>query len=353
MDYNRGLIIVEPYGDYIVDYSKTIIVKSKNFSTITNNKMLLIQNKLGIAIIILDSPYELTINQFNKLYKKHKINSKDRLDWWPSYKILYAYNILFLQVFPKPILLDYPQGPQVAVLSQNIIYKKVFVGTSGFLDYTTKNRINSIEINYTFYKFPSITFVNKLKSYDIVYSVKVNRAITHYKQLLDVANLWKKFYNLFEPIHDKIKCFLFQFSPHFLPTDNSINKIKKFAKLLNHKHNYVFEFRHPDWNNHIALLNKLNIIFCSSDYLYPLFRTMHFNILKNKCYIRLHGPNRDNNNQIMYKGRYNVNDLKKIYDFINYNKIYETYLYFNNTDSSNDATVNSEQFVKKLNKINM
>jgi uncharacterized protein YecE (DUF72 family) len=314
--------------------------------------MLLIQNKLGIGIIILDTPYEITINQFNKLYNKHRINSKDRLDWWPSYKILYAYKILFLQVFTKPFLIDYPPGPQVAVLSHNIIYKKVFAGTSGFLDYTTKNCINSIEINYTFYKFPSITFVNKLKTYDLVYSIKVNRAITHYKQLLNVANLWKNFYNLFEPIHDKIKCFLFQFSPRFLPTQNSIDKIKKFAKILNNKHNYVFEFRHSDWNNYIAFLNKLNIIFCSSDYLYPSFNTIPFSIHKNKCYIRLHGPIRTND-QIVYKGLYNVNNLKKIYDFINYNKVYETYLYFNNTDSNNDAITNATQFVKKINKINL
>lgn len=342
-DLTKGLIITYPYATYIIDYKKTIIVKSRKFSNISNQKMLLIETKIGLSTIELEDPYEIDLKEFKKLYKYHLITEKDRITWWPEYKKLYVYKISYIKLFNKPILLDYKTGPQVVVNMHNIIIKKMFIGVSGFIVKPIEYKTNSVEVNTTFYKFPTKTLIQNLSKYDLVYSIKVSQIITHFKQLENVDKLWKTFYNLFEPIKSKIKCFLFQFSEKFIPNKISLDKIKKFSKLLDKEHHYVFEFRNTEWFNkkYIDFINKLNLHFCS---LYS-FDTELFTKYKNIFYIRLHGTKE------MYKGSYNYDKLAKIYDYIKNNQVHESYIYFNNTDDDS-AIKNSLTFYNKFNNAN-
>src|SRR5271154_5436726 len=105
LHFYRGIILTEPYGSFIKTGTKKIIVKSKKFASIVNHDLLLIENKIGLGIIQLAAPYAINLKEFKKLYPKHLITETDRMTWWPSYHILYAYNIMTFKKFLKPILL--------------------------------------------------------------------------------------------------------------------------------------------------------------------------------------------------------------------------------------------------------
>lgn len=370
LSYYRGLIIVYPYGTLIKKRSKKLIVKSKYVSSIINKKLLLIEDKLGLGFIKLSEPKKINLNQFSKLTRQHLITEADRYTWWPNHKELYSYPITRLQIFKKPLLLDYPTGPQITVKPENISLKKIFVGMSGY-DYKniypahTKDRLeyygqhlNSVEINYTFYKNPTKKFVDHMKKYDLKYSIKVNQNITHYKQLHDVKQLWHDFYWSLEDIHGEIICFLFQFSPRFVYNLTNFQKIKDLAKFLNKNHQYSFEFRDSAWFNEkvYTFFNKHDLIIVLS----------HVNNDKgwagnlengwnpplkdwpvsNNIYFRLHGTTGQ------YSGSYTSSYLANMFNVISEHNIKSAMIYFNNSYST-DAWLNANTLYKKFNYYNM
>lgn len=119
-DFYRGLIIVYPHANYIIDGSKSIIIKSLYLPSIVDKQLLLIQNKKAIGLLKLRSPKEIDIKTFSKLYNKHRITEEERKKWWKNKRKLYLYKIYDLKVFKKPIIITYPQGPQVLVKPENI-----------------------------------------------------------------------------------------------------------------------------------------------------------------------------------------------------------------------------------------
>lgn len=315
LDFFRGLILVEPYGKYISNSTKNIIIKSKKIETITKKKLLLIENKLGLGIIILGEIIKIDLDQFAKLKKYHRIPESDRIKWWSGYRYLYAYSIIFTQSYRLPLLLNYPTGPQITVRPENISISKVFVGTSGYhysqmypkntkfmLDYYSKY-LNSVEINYTFYRQPSKQSILNLGKYDLMYSIKVHKYITHNKKLRRIKTFWEKFYRSFHPIHHKIICFLFQFSPKFYLNQENFNRIKKISKILNKQHSYAFEFRERKWMNDenvnnlfrqnqwiLVISNVTNIDNWAGDLndgFNPSLSKYHFT--SNYVYFRMHG----------------------------------------------------------------
>lgn len=370
MEFQNALIITYPYGTLIKKTLKKIIVKSKNIKSITDNKLLLIENKLGLGIIELATPYKINLNEFNKLRKKHLISEHDRLTWWPKYKILYVYNIIYWKSFKIPILLDYPSGPQIVVKTNNIIIKKIYVGTSGYyykniypdnqkdlLNYYS-NYLNAVEINYTFYKNPNKKFIKHLMMYDLKYSIKVNKTITHYKQLKNINKLWKSFYNIFKPLYNKIICFLFQFNSRFKYNNKNLNKLYKLEKLLDNKHRYAFEFHDIEWFN-----EKIYYLFKKNNWMIVILNVDNINgwignlkdgwnpdinklkIISDSLYFRLHGSSGQ------YIGLYKSHVLNEIWNCIAKHKIKKAFVFFNNTDDGN-AWINATKFYKYLNPLN-
>ena len=204
----RGLIIVKPYGTLIKNKKKNLIVKSKNIKSIINVNLLLIENKIGLGIIKLGNSKKINLKEFKKLEKFHKIKKEDRIKWWTKYKNLYAYPIIETKFYGKPLLIVYPTGPQITIIPNNIIIKKIYIGISGYyyknmypvgvknlLEYYSNN-FYSVEINSSFYHLPSKSFIDNLKKYDLVYSIKVNKYITHNKKLKNVKKYWLDFYKI-------------------------------------------------------------------------------------------------------------------------------------------------------------
>jgi len=322
MDYYRGLIITHPYG-----------------TLIANKPLLLIEDKIGLGIIELSEPVQITLNEFSKLQKYHQITESDRIKWWPTYNILYAYTVTKRFFFKKKLFLDYKTGPQITVLPSNIVLKNIFIGTAGLVTNSFKTYpLSFIEINYTFYRYPNASFISKLKTYGLKYSIKVNRLITHSKQLSNVQLLWKKFYELFVPIYDQIICFIFQFSKKFMFNESNIIKLQKLS--LSPKHQYAFEFRESGWYNNELVTELFKrkkwtqcVVYVSNHLKWADNLSDGFNpklskvvTTSNIFYIRLHGT------KGQYVGSYSNNLLNKLIELVRRYNIHTIVVVFNNTN---------------------
>lgn len=372
LKFHRGLIIVYPYGTYIKQGQKKVIVKTKVFTQIIGKDLLLIEDKLGLGLIELGYPKKINLRQFKKMYHLHLITEEDREKWWPTYKELYAYPVIKKSIFRIPILLYYTTGPQVTIKPKNVYLKNIMIGMSGYYykymyPKKTKNlfdyysdHFNSLEVNSTFYSLPHRSTITNLKEHNLVYSIKVHKYITHTKQLKNVKVFWKKFYNQFKPIYDKIACFLFQFSPRFYFNKNNLDKLEKLSTFLNKKHNYAFEFRNSGWFDNekvtklfkkhkwtLVIINVHNTNSWAGDLVNGFSPPLNkYEMTSDIVYIRMHGS------RGQYWGDYEKKDFKNIFNFVKNKPIKTAFIYFNNTDKHASAMRNAMQLMGNFNTYN-
>lgn len=182
---------------------------------------------------------------------------------------------------------------------------------------------NSVEINNTFYCFPTTNTINKWYAQvpeEFTYSLKVNRIITHFKKFENIETPLQKFYQMGSLLKEKLESFLFQLSPSF--TYNP-SRLQNILDNLDHGYRNVLEFRHPSWwNRHVyETLVKNNIIFCSVSGLGLPDEVICIN---DSVYLRFHGfP--------LYKGSYTEEELFFWGANIKHTKAKNIWIYFNNT----------------------
>ena len=354
-DLYRGIIIVYPHGDFIVDGSKKIIVKSRAFYNAVDKPLLLIQDKYALGIIYLRDIKEIGLDEFNKKRNLHRITEEERNKWWPDKKILYEYRIDVNEIFMAAIPVDYKPGPQVFVKIENIIFRqKIYIGTCGY-DYkwdefynnsidsglnkleVYSGGLNSVEINSSFYKNYSSDFWKNLLEgvgKDFRFSVKVNRGITHFYQFDNFDFFW----NNVKVLGRKLKCLLFQFPKRFVFNEKNMGRLAG----LNIPVRCAFEFRDSSWfNDDVFNLfsEKKNwsvVISYVNEYMdwnldlgfNPKFknwvRTSDF------VYFRMHGTTG------VYTGSHK-RILSGLVKFIRSLDVKYVFVYFNNTDSLDRA----------------
>lgn len=352
----KGFIIVKPHATYIANGSKKIIVKSKYFESALNRPLLLIQQKEAIGIIYIDDIKEISLKEFNRKRNLHLITDQERKKWWPNKKILYEYHISKKYIFAAPIPIKYPTGPQVFININNIKpLQHVYIGTSGysykwwkdFYHHKSKtedqfaiysDQFRSLEINGTFYRQYNKKTWEKLRDIappEFVFSVKVNRSITHYYQF----QKFNKFLKGAKLLGSKLKCLLFQFPEHFKYSENNVQRL---LSLPVSEYRYAFEFRNASWFNQdiydiflkkrwsivisyhgFEWSNKSNLAIGFNPSLNEWPRTSDF------VYIRLHGTTgkyEGSHKRILPKLAKYIRDLYK-------ENIKYAFVYFNNTDS--------------------
>ncbi|WP_297456077.1 DUF72 domain-containing protein [Persephonella sp.] len=236
-----------------------------------------------------------------------------------------------------------------------------FIGTSGFFYWGWKGRFypqelkpsqwfefyaskfNTVEINSTFYNFPkksSLKKWHKISPENFVFSVKVNKHITHIKRLKDIKQEMKEFYSIVsEALGEKLGAVLFQMPPSFKYFEENLNRV---LDVVNPEFTNVFEFRHKSWWNEevFKILGKNNIVFCSvSAPKLPEIFVKNTNI----AYIRFHGKTD------WYKYKYSVEELAEWVKKIKTNPPDKLFVYFNN-DYYGYAPENAQQFKDLLNK---
>ncbi len=353
-DIYRGIIIVYPHGDFLINGSKKIIMKAKKYMDCVNKALLLIQDKIALGIIMINYLGTLNLRQFRKKYNLHKITEEERKKWWKNKKKLYQYEVTYMHVFHSPFNIDYPQGPQAFVKPKNIkMMQNIYIGTSGYdiqwFDVpktqpliTYSDQYNTIELNSSFYKTPNENQIKKLfdeTPKEFVFSIKINQSITHFGKLNDFHV--SKFILNFRTLLPKIKCLLFQFPPHFKYNESNMNKLKN---LSNQFHLYfAFEFRDNSWyNDDVFSLFKKNkkwtiVLSYNCENCFGRqsnaegfnFDIYNFNYISNFLYIRMHGTE---GKYIGSHKKYIINIVQFIRKSYNHG-VTDVFTYFNNTDS--------------------
>lgn len=202
---------------------------------------------------------------------------------------------------------------------------------------------NTVELNSTFYRWPKESTVKswyRNSPPDFVYTLKVNKFITHIKKFKNCKKLINDFYNLGESLKEKIGCFLFQLPPSL---KYSKEKLKEIINQLDNEKLNAIEFRHFSWFNSEVYdsLKKNHLIYCivSAPYLVEEFVKTAQDI-----YLRFHGRTS------WYGSNYSIKELKSYAWKIKKLKARNNWIYFNN-DAHAYAVKNCRQLKELLTKI--
>lgn len=235
--------------------------------------------------------------------------------------------------------------------------KKYIIGCSGFhykhwrgsfypqdlpvkhwFDYYCKH-FNTLELNVTFYRFPRLSTLRdwyERAPEDFIFSVKVPRAITHFKKLNNTTQMLGDFYALIrEGLQEKTGCVLFQFPPNFSCNEMHVQRL---IDCVDPSFQNVAEFRHTSWWNAevIQRLGQHQIAFCGMSYPEfpqdPIGNTRHL-------YYRFHGQSE------LYASDYADDELRKmIAESTSLPGVEECYFYFNN-DIRGHAVTNAMRMI--------
>ncbi len=140
----------------------------------------------------------------------------------------------------------------------------------------------------TFYHFPTPSVVNDWYSNtpdDFIFSVKMNRTITHYRKLRDVDRYVESFVNIMSGFEGKLGPILVQLPPN-LPPDNVL--LEKFLMALPRSASYAIEFRDRSWltSRTYDLLERNGVALVLTDLPAPRSDAV---VTADLCYIRWHG----------------------------------------------------------------
>jgi uncharacterized protein YecE (DUF72 family) len=159
-------------------------------------------------------------------------------------------------------------------------------------------RLDTVEINASFYSWPTVANVKAWKrpagKQSFVYTVKVCELIIHIKRFKGTKTLVKDFGISADVLGERMGCFLFQLPPSYRYTKARLTTI---LGQLDPARRNVVEFRHASWWSETvyAAFRATGTIFCScSGPRLPdeLVRTA------DDIYLRLHGPKRWNGTTI-------------------------------------------------------
>jgi len=151
-------------------------------------------------------------------------------------------------------------------------------------------------------------------------------------------NVWNDFKNLFSPLENKIKFYLFQMPPSF--STEYFERLKKFFTNFRNKEKIAIEFRNKRWfsDEWVKKIEKIGIVFVSIDS--PEINS--FVVKTNKTvYLRFHGKT------AWYSHNYTDKELKEIVEKIKNLNPERIFAYFNN---NHNMLTNAQMFLKHYTK---
>ena len=203
---------------------------------------------------------------------------------------------------------------------------------------------STLELNVTFYRFPQLSFLQNwyTKSPEgFCFSLKVPKAITHYKQFNDTERMLGDFYATSrEGLREKLACVLFQLPERFTFTEERLGKI---IKSVDNSFTNVVEFRHESWWQQpvYETLARHSIVFCGQSH-----PKLPDNVVHNQSiiYYRFHGV------PTLYLSQYQQKKLQSIIDqMFEADPLKQVYIYFNNTMGMAGIR-NARQTIRLVNK---
>ena len=130
-------------------------------------------------------------------------------------------------------------------------------------------RLNTVEINYTFRRFPTEKLLcgwSDATPPEFQFAVKANQKITHISRLKDVAAFTSDFIHALQPLatEGKLGPVLFQLPP-YLRADVAL--LKDFLSTVPRRLRAAFEFRHVSWftDEVYAVMREANAALCNAE----------------------------------------------------------------------------------------
>ena len=131
------------------------------------------------------------------------------------------------------------------------------------------NRLNTVEVNYTFRRFPTEKLLRgwiEATPPNFKFAIKAHQKITHVARLRDVADFTSDFLRSLQPLDEEKKLgpVLFQLPP-FLKCDVAL--LKNFLTTLPAALGTAFEFRHESWFSEevYGVLRAANAALCNAE----------------------------------------------------------------------------------------
>jgi len=128
----RGLYLTSPHAKMIGTGEKTLLVKTIAFETGIRIPVFVLSvekdNKPGQASVwakvVLSEPKPISVTEFWRRQKEHRISREEFKDWGWEGKDLYAYDIQLLEKYDPPLIVKYPPGVQHWIEKLEFIGKK-------------------------------------------------------------------------------------------------------------------------------------------------------------------------------------------------------------------------------------
>src|SRR5215212_8615191 len=195
--------------------------------------------------------------------------------------------------------------------------------TNRWFEHYTKH-FKTVELNAPFYSWPkrsSIACWVRQAPRNFLYSVKVNRMITHDFRMQGTKMLIEQFYlDVAGALGKRMACFLFQFPPSFR---YSTGRLTKLLAQLDPAQRNVLEFRHKSWWNADTYrqVRKAKAVFCTVSAPRLPDRLV---VSRGRAYVRLHGVTR------WYRHDYSDEELNVWAEKIRKSGAKEVWVYFDN-----------------------
>lgn len=202
------------------------------------------------------------------------------------------------------------------------------LGKSKWLEFYSK-QFNTVEINSTFYRFPSEKTVEgwyHKTPENFKFTLKANQVITHRRRFKNTQNTLNRFYNLAKILNEKLGCILFQLPPQ---KSKDVDFLKNAVQQFDHSQNNIVEFRHASWfdSEVYDLLNEEGVGFCSvSSHDLPDDLITAASIV----YVRFHGKG-----TLKYQYTYSAEELNEWADKLKESCSKHVFCYFNNDYNAN------------------
>jgi uncharacterized protein YecE (DUF72 family) len=129
-------------------------------------------------------------------------------------------------------------------------------------------RYGTVEINYTFYRMPTVRTLQawaKETPEDFVFSLKAPRRITHEMRLRDAADPLTYFCDTAKVLRTKLGAMLFQLPP-FLKKD--VPRLEDFLHQMAPGFRAAFEFRNQSWfsDDVFECLKRFDVALCIAEH---------------------------------------------------------------------------------------
>ena len=147
---------------------------------------------------------------------------------------------------------------------------------------------STVEVNSTFYHMPQDKTMDNWRENSpgtFVFTLKMNRFITHRKKLEGVDTLLKQFLDKARRLGDKLGVILHQLPPS---VKKDIPLLSSYLELLPSEMKHAAEFRHESWSDDetFDLIRSKGIAYCIVSS--PSLKT-HIRATAPFAYIRMHG----------------------------------------------------------------